>query len=154
MSLHQQSRDSVLLNGRGYNRVGEAAKETLLALTIQNPTATGASQTLLMKQWKRLWPQEFVELRRGLQIVGTGWVDEVTRDGSIIWIHLSGGWGRVMIHEGGDGIDMPRFEMVNVPAEMSAMPSFLTRAFSTASCRSSPAPSVVGTGTPKLWGLH
>lgn len=30
MSLHQQSRDSVLLNGRGYNRVGEAAKETLL----------------------------------------------------------------------------------------------------------------------------
>ncbi|MCO4252151.1 hypothetical protein [Pseudarthrobacter raffinosi] len=107
MSLNQQSKESVPLNGRGYNRVVEAADETLLALTVQNPTATEASQRLLTKQWKYLWPQDFVELRRGLEVIGTGLVDEVARDGSIVWIHRSGGWGRVMIHAD-DGIDICR----------------------------------------------
>lgn len=60
-------------------------------------------------QWKYLWRDEFVELRRGSQTEGTGRIDETTADGRIMWIHLSAGGGRVMIHED-DGIDIWRVD--------------------------------------------
>jgi hypothetical protein len=67
------------------------------------------SQPLLVRQWKYLWREEFVELRRGLKVMDTGWVDQVTADGTTIWIHLSSGMRRVMIHQD-DGIDTWRVD--------------------------------------------
>jgi hypothetical protein len=66
-------------------------------------------QPLLVTQWKYLWREEFVELRRGGRITDTGWVDELTPDGTIIWICLTGGMGRVMIHRN-DGLDVWRVD--------------------------------------------
>ena len=67
-------------------------------------------QPMLMKQWKYLWRQEFVELRRGEVVTGAGWVDELTPDGAIIWIHQADGLGRVMIDRQSDGIDIWRVD--------------------------------------------
>jgi hypothetical protein len=64
-------------------------------------------EPILMKQWKYLWPGEPVQLRRGRTVVGTGWVDESTEDASTVWIHLSSGHGRVLIHNS-DGIHVWR----------------------------------------------
>ena len=66
-------------------------------------------QPLLMKQWKYLWRQELIELRRGSSVLGTGYVDEATADASTIWIHLTQGQGRMLIHQG-DGIDIWRID--------------------------------------------
>jgi len=47
------------------------------------------SQPLLIKQWQYLWREEFVELRRGLEVTDAGRVDGVTADGTTIWVHLA-----------------------------------------------------------------
>ncbi|MDQ1060812.1 hypothetical protein QFZ23_004777 [Arthrobacter globiformis] len=60
-------------------------------------------------QWKHLWRDEFVELRRGNRTEGVGWVDDITEDGTTMWIHLSAGNGRVMLHQE-DGIDVWRVD--------------------------------------------
>lgn len=62
-----------------------------------------------MTQWKYLWREEFVELRRGARVTAAGWVDDLTPDGTIIWICLTGGMGRVMIHRS-DGLDIWRVD--------------------------------------------
>lgn len=67
------------------------------------------SSPLLIKQWKYLWRREFVELRRGQKVVNTGRVDEVTADGTTLWIHLSNGLGRIMLHQC-DAIDVWRVD--------------------------------------------
>ncbi|WP_454810546.1 hypothetical protein [Paenarthrobacter nitroguajacolicus] len=78
-------------------------------------TATGAPEQdlrrdpLLMKHWKYLWRHEYVELRRGDTVVGSGYVDESTNDARIIWIQLANGLGRIMIHDL-DGIDIWRVD--------------------------------------------
>lgn len=64
-------------------------------------------EPILIRQWKYLWPGESVQLRRGHTIVGSGWVDESTEDATTVWIHLSSGHGRVLIHNG-DGIHIWR----------------------------------------------
>ncbi|MFC9353263.1 hypothetical protein [Arthrobacter sp. NPDC057013] len=61
----------------------------------------------MMRNWRYLWRRELIELRRGNTFLATGTVDDVTEDGSIIWIHLTGGRGRVLIHQL-DGIDVWR----------------------------------------------
>jgi hypothetical protein len=66
------------------------------------------SQPLLIRQWKHLWCEEFVELR-GPKTTDAGWVDDITADGATVWIHLSRGKGRVMIHHD-DGIDIWRVD--------------------------------------------
>jgi hypothetical protein len=71
--------------------------------------AASASIPLIAKQWKHLWPQEVVELRRGSTVLGAGWVDEATADGTIVWIHLTRGLGRVLVHTH-DGIDLWRVD--------------------------------------------
>lgn len=67
------------------------------------------SQPLRMTQWKYLWREEFVELRRGGQVTAAGWVNDLNPDGTIIWICLTGGMGRVMIHRN-DGLDIWRVD--------------------------------------------
>jgi hypothetical protein len=62
-----------------------------------------------MKHWKYLWREEFIELRRGNRVTATGWVDDLTPDGTIIWICLAGGMGRTMIHRN-DGLDIWRVD--------------------------------------------
>ena len=51
-----------------------------------------------IKEWKSLGRGESVELREGHNVACEGWVDDLTEDGTIIWIHLSNGMGRKMIH--------------------------------------------------------
>lgn len=65
------------------------------------------TEPILMKQWKYLWPREPVQLRREQRVVGIGLVDELTADGTIVWVHLSNGHGRVLIHVS-DGIHIWR----------------------------------------------
>lgn len=74
-----------------------------------------------MKHWKYLWPHEFIELRRGNTVLGTGYVDETTDDASVIWIHLANGRGRTLIHYD-DGIDIWRPTPASVVTE--ATPRF------------------------------
>ena len=62
-----------------------------------------------MTHWKYLWLEEFVELRRAGRVTATGWVDDLTADGTIIWIYLKEGRGRVMIHRN-DGFDIWRID--------------------------------------------
>jgi len=69
----------------------------------------GRIQPLRMTQWKYLWREEFVELRRGARVTAAGWVDDLTPDGTIIWICLTGGMGRVMIHRS-DGLEIWRVD--------------------------------------------
>lgn len=64
---------------------------------------------LLIKQWKYLWRQEYVEISGDQGVIGTGWIDEVTADGSTIWVHLSHGHGRVMLHRD-DKVDIWRID--------------------------------------------
>jgi hypothetical protein len=67
------------------------------------------TQPLRMTQWKYLWREELVELRRGDRVTAQGWVDDLTPDGTIIWIFLTDGMGRAMIHHN-DGIDIWRVD--------------------------------------------
>lgn len=83
--------------------------ESRLPASTEDVHATQCRRTvpILMKQWKYLWPREPVQLRRGHTVVGTGWVDESTEDATTVWIHLSNGQGRVLIHNS-DGIHIWR----------------------------------------------
>ncbi|MET3174844.1 UNVERIFIED_ORG: hypothetical protein ABIB52_002695 [Arthrobacter sp. UYCu721] len=110
------------MNGKGAVAVAPPRKSatpqsprTDSKLSTTTPT-TGAgslperrSHPLLIRQWKKLWREEFVELRRGPKTAGTGWIDDITADGTTIWIHLCSGNGRVMIHQD-DGIDIWRVD--------------------------------------------
>jgi hypothetical protein len=74
-----------------------------------HPGRRSAPQPLLIKQWKYLWRREIIELRRGDAVIGTGYVDEATADAGTIWIHMTQGLGRVLIHHG-DGIEIWRID--------------------------------------------
>jgi hypothetical protein len=74
---------------------------------VAQATPCRRTEPTLMKRWKYLWPREPVRLRRGQRVMGTGWVDELTADGTIGWIHLSNGHGRVLIQDS-DGIHIWR----------------------------------------------
>lgn len=99
---------------RGGEDMGPLAKE----IGSHRPESTTNSQgdpsgrrstPLLIRQWKYLWREESVELRIGLDVIGTGLVDDVTADGTTLWVHLGGGLGRMMIHHT-DGTDIWRIE--------------------------------------------
>nr|BFE43477.1 hypothetical protein GCM10017547_13700 [Pseudarthrobacter oxydans] len=62
-----------------------------------------------INEWQHLWRHELVELRRGARLAGTGRVDEITADGTTMWIHLTEGAGRIMLHRT-DGIDVWRVD--------------------------------------------
>ncbi|MBT2548838.1 hypothetical protein [Arthrobacter sp. ISL-65] len=62
-----------------------------------------------MTNWTYLWREEFVELRRAGRVTATGWVDDLTADGTIIWICQKDGRGRVMIHRN-DKFDIWRID--------------------------------------------
>ncbi|WP_252609332.1 hypothetical protein [Pseudarthrobacter raffinosi] len=63
----------------------------------------------LIQQWQYLWRQDFVELRHGAKVTEAGWIDDVNAAGSIVWIQLVSGKGRILIHRN-DGIDLWRIE--------------------------------------------
>ncbi|WP_207615561.1 hypothetical protein [Arthrobacter cavernae] len=82
------------------------------------------SEPYLMTRWKYLWRNEFVELRREQRVTGAGWVDDVSPDGTILWIHLAGGRGRVMIHVD-DGLDIWRVDPRMLPDRTAPIPARL-----------------------------
>ncbi|GAA5194481.1 hypothetical protein GCM10023346_22030 [Arthrobacter gyeryongensis] len=67
------------------------------------------NEPYLMTRWKYLWCGEFVELRREGREIDSGWVDDVSPDGTVMWIHLTTGRGRIMIHVN-DGLDVWRVD--------------------------------------------
>lgn len=94
---------------RGSARAVIHAKQPHANRKYVRPHPARRIQPLRMTQWKYLWREEFVELRRGDRVTATGWVDDLTPDGIIIWIFLTGGMGRVMIHRN-DGLDIWRVD--------------------------------------------
>jgi hypothetical protein len=94
--------------GLGHCGLSDWNLSTAAASGVQGLTGR-TGHPLIAKQWKHLWPREVVELRRGGTVLGTGWVDEATADGTTIWIHLTRGLGRVLIHAH-DGIDLWRVD--------------------------------------------
>jgi hypothetical protein len=88
---------------------GLATSEWTRSTTPARETPLREREPLFMKRWKYLWRNELVELRRGTRVVGTGYVDDSTEDAGIIWINLTHGRGRVLIHHD-DGIDIWRVD--------------------------------------------
>ncbi|WAH97371.1 hypothetical protein [Arthrobacter sp. MMS18-M83] len=78
-----------------------------------------------MTRWKYLWREEFVELRREGREIDSGWVDDVSPDGTIMWIHLTTGRGRVMIHVN-DGLDVWRVDTRILLNRNAPIPARLT----------------------------
>lgn len=72
-----------------------------LPLTRQRP--------MLIKQWKYLWPDEPVLLRREGRTVNAGWIDEINDDATFLWVYLHNGMGRVLIHVE-DGLEIWRID--------------------------------------------
>lgn len=75
-------------------------------------TSTGLDQRrlpFLVAPWTVLWPREIVELRRGLSVLGKGYVDVMNADGSQLWVHLVRGHERVLI-TADEGIDLWRVD--------------------------------------------
>lgn len=83
------------------------------------------SDPLLMKRWNCLWRDEFVEIRRQGREPAAGWVDDISPDGTVIWINLASGRGRIMIHVG-DGFDIWRVETRILHFRSTANPAELT----------------------------
>ena len=61
-----------------------------------------------MPDWKALWPNEVVQLRRGYDILASGPIDEITSDGTAMWIYFPG-VGRKLIHHE-DGVAVYRID--------------------------------------------
>jgi hypothetical protein len=85
----------------------QPASDSKLSTAAARPVHERRREPLLMKHWKYLWRHEFIELRRGRAVLGTGYVDESTHDASIVWIQLTNGQDRILIHRD-DGIDIWR----------------------------------------------
>lgn len=83
------------------------------------------SDPLLMKQWTHLWRDEFVEISRKGRETSAGWVDDISRDGTTIWINLTAGRGRIMIHVD-DEVDIWRVDARISQYRRSANPLGLT----------------------------
>ena len=62
---------------------------------MTRPTST-LSKTVVVNDWRSLIYGDYVTVRQDGADVGAGWVDQVTDDGSIVWLHLVHGGGRRM----------------------------------------------------------
>ena len=61
-------------------------------------TVLPAGEPLPSDEWASLTRNERIAVRRGEDPAATGTVDIVAADGSIFWVHLDHGRGRVAIH--------------------------------------------------------
>jgi hypothetical protein len=77
--------------------------ETVLApRAAPHPTTTKTS-TKVVSDWTALIPGDFVTVLEEYTVSHSGWIDDVTEDGMIIWLVLAFGRGRRMFfRENGD----------------------------------------------------
>ena len=61
-------------------------------------TVLTEGEPLPADEWASLTSNERIAVRRGEGPAATGTVDIVAADGSIFWVHLDNGRGRVAIH--------------------------------------------------------
>ena len=68
--------------------------------TIRPTHAAGqpAGEPLPVAEWASLTRYERITLLRGTAPAASGSVDLVAEDGSIFWVHLDNGLGRVAVH--------------------------------------------------------
>lgn len=52
--------------------------------------------TAIIRDWTTLIPSDFVIVERLGVPCASGWVDDVTEDGKIVWLYLAHGGGRRM----------------------------------------------------------
>lgn len=64
--------------------------------TSPRPTDPAVGGTKVVTDWTALIPGDFVTVLEGLTVPCSGWIDEVTEDGAIVWLVLSLGRGRRM----------------------------------------------------------
>jgi hypothetical protein len=61
------------------------------------PQPTGAkTSTKVVSDWTALIPGDFVTVLESYSVPHSGWIDDVTEDGTIIWLVLAFGRGRRM----------------------------------------------------------
>lgn len=68
------------------------------------PQPAGAqTNTKVVSDWTELVPGDFVTVLESYAVPHSGWIDDVTEDGTIIWLVLAFGRGRRMFfREDGD----------------------------------------------------
>ena len=68
------------------------------------PQPAGAqTNTKVVSDWTELIPGDFVTVQESYAVPHNGWIDDVTEDGTIIWLVLAFGRGRRMFfREDGD----------------------------------------------------
>ncbi len=65
------------------------------------------TSTKVVSDWTALVPGDFVTVRENYSVPHSGWIDDVTEDGRIIWLVLALGRGRRMFfREDGDFISV------------------------------------------------
>lgn len=67
-------------------------------------------RALAITDWRSLVHGDYVTVNRAGTPIGAGWLDEVTEDGGVIWLHLAKAGGRRMFWRGEDytlTVDVP-----------------------------------------------
>lgn len=72
----------------------------VLARAIDRP----ASAPLPSEEWASLARNDRITLQRGAGPAATGTIDVVAADGSVFWVHLDHGSGRVAVHVDDDAV--------------------------------------------------
>lgn len=70
--------------------------ETVLAPRAATPSTTTKTSTKVITDWTALIPGGFVTVLGEYKVPHSGWIDDVTEDGTIIWLVLALGRGRRM----------------------------------------------------------
>jgi hypothetical protein len=66
-------------------------------------TAPQPTSTKVVADWNALMPGDFVTVLESYTVPHSGWIDDLTEDGRIVWLVLAFGGGRRMFfREGGD----------------------------------------------------
>ncbi|WP_353710272.1 hypothetical protein [Arthrobacter sp. K5] len=68
-------------------------------------TAPRPTGTTVVADWTALMPGDFVTVLESYTVPHSGWIDDLTEDGNIIWLlRASGGGRRMFFRENGDTI--------------------------------------------------
>jgi hypothetical protein len=68
-------------------------------------TAPQPTGTTVVADWTALMPGDFVTVLESYTVPHSGWIDDLTEDGNIIWLlRASGGGRRMFFRENGDTI--------------------------------------------------
>lgn len=71
-------------------------------MEVNTPSERRSVISQFVQDWALLLPGDFVTVRGVAAHSFTGWVDDITEDGAVIWIVQSHGLGRrMLVHEDG-----------------------------------------------------